>query len=55
MQWSKLRSALMERVALSLRDRLAVHQARYRRTQEEVGRVWITLDGRQLISFDTNS
>jgi hypothetical protein len=55
MQWSKLRTALKERVAPSLGDRLAVHQARYRRTLEEVGRIWITLDGRELIAFDTNS
>jgi hypothetical protein len=55
MQWSKLRTALAERVAPSLGTRLALHQARYRRTREEVGRVWITLDGQELIAFDTSS
>ena len=55
MQWSKLRTALAERIAPSLGTRLALHQARYRRTREEVGRVWVTLDGRELIAFDTNS
>jgi hypothetical protein len=54
-KWSKLRAALAERVATSIGTRLAIHQARYRRTGEEVGRVWLTLDGQELISFDTNS
>ena len=54
MKWTKLRAALAARTAPSLGSRLAIHQARYRRTLEEVGRVWLTLDGRELISFDTS-
>ncbi len=54
MPWSKLRTAIEDRIAPSLRARLAVHQARYRRTGEEVGRVWLTLDKREVVSFDTN-
>jgi hypothetical protein len=54
MKWTKLRAALAERTAPSLGSRVAIHQARYRRTLEEIGRVWLTLDGRELISFDTS-
>jgi hypothetical protein len=31
-----------------------LHQARYRYTREEVGRVWVALDGRELMSFDAS-
>ena len=55
MKWSRLRSLLEERLAPSLRGRVALHQARYRYTLEESGRVWITVDGREVASFDTAS
>jgi hypothetical protein len=54
-RWSKLRAELKDRITPSLRSRIALHQARYRRTREEAGRVWLELDGRELISFDTSS
>lgn len=54
MRWTQLRTALKERLAPCLRDRVALHQARYRYTREEVGRVWIALDGRELMSFDAS-
>ena len=55
MQWSRLKHRLEERFAPVLRGRLALHQARYRYTREEVGRVWVTIDGREVASFDTAS
>jgi hypothetical protein len=55
MPWRQLTTALRERVAPSVRDRIALHQARYRYTREEVGRVWLTIDGREVIQFDTSS
>ena len=54
MRWTQLRTALKERLAPCLRERVALHQARYRYTREEVGRVWIALDGRELMSFDAS-
>lgn len=54
-RWSKLRAELEDRITPSLRGRVALHQARYRHSREEVGRVWLELDGRELISFDTTS
>ncbi len=55
MQWSKLKSLVEDRIAASLRRRVSVHQARYRYTREEVGRVWIAFDGRDVASFATGA
>lgn len=55
MKWRKVQSGLRIRLAPSLFKRLDYHQARYRHTREEVGRVWIEFDGREIASFDTNS
>src|SRR5262245_35687982 len=54
-RWSKLQTQIRDRLVPALRDRIALYQARYRRTAEEVGRVWLELDGEEIISFDTNS
>jgi len=54
MRWTKLQSSLKALRAPTLRDRVALHQARYRYTREEVGRVWVTIDGREVASFDTS-
>lgn len=53
MAWSKLRAGIEGRFAASLRGRLRVHQARYRNTLEEMGRIWFELDGREIASFET--
>lgn len=53
MKWSRLKSLVEERIAQSLRGRVTLHQARYRHTFEEAGRVWIAVDGREVASFDT--
>ena len=55
MQWSKLKSLVEARIAGSLRRRVSLHQARYRYTREEVGRVWISIDGRDAASFATGA
>ena len=55
MKWSRLKHLLEERLAPSVEGRIALHQARYRRTLEEVGRVWVAIDGREVISFNTNA
>ena len=55
MQWSRLKHRVEECLAPSVRTRIALHQARYRYTREEVGRVWITMDGQEIASFDTAS
>ena len=51
MQWSKLRSTVESRFAPALGRRVTLHQARYRYAREEVGRVWISIDGRDSASF----
>ena len=44
---------LQERLAPALKGRIAFHQARYRQSREELGRIWIQLDGREIASFST--
>lgn len=53
MQWSRLKSLVEGRFAASVGRRVSLHQARYRYTAEEVGRVWIAVDGRDVASFAT--
>jgi hypothetical protein len=55
MQWSKLRSTLEARFAPALRGRVRLHQARYRHAREEVGRVWIAVDGEERAAFATGA
>jgi hypothetical protein len=55
MRWSKLKSSLDDLCAPALRGRVALNQARYRYTRGEVGRIWITVDGREVASFDTST
>jgi hypothetical protein len=54
MQWSKLRSTVESRFAPALGRRVSLHQARYRYTNNAVGRVWIAIDGRDAASFQTD-
>jgi hypothetical protein len=54
MQWSRLKSLVEARQAPSLRGRVTLHQARYRHAQEEVGRVWLAVDGREAAAFATH-
>ena len=55
MQWSKLKSLVEARLADSLGRRVSLHQARYRYTREDVGRVWLAFDGRDVASFATGA
>jgi hypothetical protein len=55
MQWSKLRSTLEARFAPALRGRVTLHQARYRHSREEVGRIWLAVDGAELAAFPTGA
>jgi hypothetical protein len=55
MQWSRVKHLVEQRFAPSIRSRMSLHQARYRYTRGEVGRVWLTIDGREVASFDTAS
>jgi hypothetical protein len=54
MRWSKLKSLIEDRFAPSLMRRVALHQARYRHTNEEVGRVTLTVDGHEVAAFATH-
>jgi hypothetical protein len=54
-RWSKLKGSLDALRAPKLRKRVALHQARYRYTREEIGRIWVTVDSREVASFDTST
>jgi hypothetical protein len=54
MRWSQLKTHLEALRAPALKKRVGLHQARYRYTREEVGRIWLTVDGREIASFDTS-
>jgi hypothetical protein len=54
MPWSRLKSLVESRLAPSLDGRVTLHQARYRHAREEVGRVWVAVDGREVASFATH-
>ncbi len=53
MKWTRLRSMVEGRFAPSLRGAVTIHQARYRHANEEVGRIWIAVDGKEIVSFAT--
>ena len=55
MRWSQLKSNLEALRAPALKKRVEIYQARYRYTLEEVGRIWLTIDSREIASFDTSS
>ena len=55
MRWSQLKTNLEALRAPALKKRVGLHQARYRYTLEEVGRIWLTIDSREIASFDTSS
>jgi hypothetical protein len=49
--WSKLKQTLEGRLAPSLAGRLEYHAAAYHYAHDEDGRVWLTLDKRELASL----
>src|SRR4051794_14653935 len=54
MPWSRLKSLVEARQAPSLNGRVALHQARYRHANEEVGRIWVAVDGSEVAAFATH-
>jgi hypothetical protein len=52
-KWTKLKAAIESRFAKSVRGRVTCHQARYRSSHEELGRIWIAVDGHQIAEFSS--
>jgi len=50
MQWSKLKQMIEHRMCDSLAGRVELHYARYRHAHDGHGRLWITIDGREVES-----
>jgi hypothetical protein len=55
MQWSRLKAHLLDHLAPSLRGKLDVHAARYRRVHDEPGRVWFTLDKQEILQLSDST
>jgi len=53
LRWSQLRKAIEERITRPLRGRVELHSTRYRRSADQEGRVWITVDGQEVFSMAT--
>lgn len=53
MRWTAARARVEELMAPSVASRIGLHVARYRDTHMNDGRGWITVDGEQIVSFDT--
>lgn len=52
MQWSKLKSRIKSFVCPELKDRIDFHLTSYRKSHDGADKVWITIDGRKIFSFD---
>ena len=51
MRWTKLKQQLESRFADKLRGRLELHTAHYRHAHDSDGRLWLTIDGREVASM----
>jgi hypothetical protein len=51
MRWSKLKQQVESRFAEVFRGRLELHTAHYRRAHDSDGRLWLTIDGREIASM----
>ena len=48
MDWSKLRVLIKDFIVPDLRQRIDIHETRYRKAHDGYGEVWITLDGEKI-------
>jgi hypothetical protein len=51
MPWSRLKQQVESRFADTLRGRLELHTAHYRHAHDADGRLWLTIDGRELVNL----
>jgi hypothetical protein len=50
MQWSKLKSRVVDRICAELKDRIDFHLTSYRKSHDGADKVWITIDGEKVFS-----
>ena len=55
MQWSRIKNTFESLLAESLRGRLRVHVTEYTKAAMDIGRGWITVDGREIVSVQVPS
>src|SRR5689334_15280416 len=51
MQWSKLKARVKERICPELQDRVDFYVTTYRRSHDDVDKVWITVDGEMIFKL----
>jgi hypothetical protein len=52
MQWSKLKSRIKDFICPELCDRIDFHLTSYRKSHDGADKVWITVDGEKVFSFE---
>jgi hypothetical protein len=52
MQWSKIKKRFEAQLADSLKGRMQVHTAEYRRNPLHIGRGWLVMDGHEIVSVE---
>ena len=50
MQWSKLKSRVVNRICPELQDRIDFHLTSYRKSHDGADKVWITVDDKKIFS-----
>jgi len=50
MQWSKLKSRVMQCISPELQGRVDFHLTSYRKSHDEADKVWITIDGERIFT-----
>lgn len=55
MQWSKLKQQVKNRLSPKLADRVDLNSAGYRWHHEADGRIWLTVDGEEVVNFCTHT
>jgi hypothetical protein len=53
MKWSQLKKTIESFICPTLRNRVKFYSTRYRSTHDQVGRAWISVDGKEIYDFST--
>jgi hypothetical protein len=53
MQWSQLKKSIESFICPPLRNRVKFYSTRYRSAHDQIGRAWISVDGKEIYDFST--
>lgn len=51
MRWSKLKQQIEQRFAVELRNRLAIHVTRHRKSHDQMMQLWLAFDGERIADW----